>query len=283
MGQLWDYQGWEAESEYANLSTPTALITIRKTSIVEECMHVWIDLVSSFILQVDADTDKNIARDLNLVLNYLGAESKSPLPVDLSEPKHCHEHHGWQNDLLAVRSLVHELNPVGLLRDTKEKRIQDEMGALSSALALHLVRSRKAMEDRKLKMRSGTPQVRRSESINRIKEVDMKNIGIENLLFTITEILYRQWTTTFAAERLLPATGPRFVGNSHSVHATGDSQSHYRPHNRPTMLTAMIYEIWCPLWAGLYDFGFIVRNLITGYTTTVTCTILAFVFSAFVI
>jgi len=285
MGQSWDCKDLEAKGEYATLSTLTALMIFRKKSTAKECTHVWIDRISSSIIWVNADTVETIAKDSNRSLNYLGADSKSLPSDDLLESKHCHEQHGWQDDLLAIHPLVHEWIQVRLLRDAKRERLRDEMVALSSALALHQVRLGEEGKDRRRKEKSQDPQVRRTESITHTKEalVDMKNIDVETVLLASADITCRQRISASAEKQLLSATVPRFAGIAHSVNDTGDSQSHDEAHDAPTMLTAMVYETWGPLWAGLYNSWFIVGNLVIDFMITGTYTILGFLLSTFVV
>ena len=198
--------------------------------------------------------------DFRLSVDTLGALSL----VQKLESRRYHEYHGWQDDILALHPLVHEWIRVRLLRDGNGKRLRDEMVAFSSALALHQVRLSEEWQDRQLNEYYGRPQPQRDESITHAKQalVDMESIGIETVLLASADILYGQWIPMSAEAQLLPATGPRFASNPFSVIDTRDSDVCDELREAPTHLNAMVYETWCPLWAGLYDSWFIVENLV---------------------
>jgi len=215
--------------------------------------------------------------DFRLSVDTLNAHSL----MQKLESRCYHEYHGWQDDLLALHPLVHEWIRVRLLRDENGKRLRDEMVALSSALALHQVRLSEEGKHRRLKYEN--PKGRQTEFISHTKEalVDMMDIVVKTVLLASADSLCRQWIPTSAEERLLPATGPRFAGDPHSGFDKGDRHSYDENPLALTILTAMVYENWCPLSAGLYDSWFIVEDFVIEFTITVTYTILTYLLSAF--
>lgn len=184
-------------------------------------------------------------------------------------------------DIISLHPLVHEWIRVRLLRDENGKTIRDGMVAFCCALALHQVRLSEEWKDRRWLGPYENWQPPPDElrlALTRTKQalVDIKNIGIETVLLASADILYRQWRRASAEEQPSPATGPRFTDNPHSLNDTRDRGLYDEPQDPLTMLNAMVYEIRCPLRAGLCDSWSIVENHVVDthnhhYTFYVDC------------